>query len=169
MAHQNAVPTNKFWVVVMKYMGFQTVLTLTNLSERTMRRRIADGSLETMQESGRTLISVDSVKADFFLSLKQEDIDLIEKAENNNADAQTDLALFFLEHDKAKSALYWLELAIKKEFPDAMHLLGYCYLRGEGVTKDYSNALMWIAKAASIGHKLAIAQIAAMNNQELTF
>jgi len=69
------------------------------------------------------------------------------------------LALLFLEHNKLKSAVYWLELAAKQQLADAMHLLGRCYLEGNGLPKDDSLALMWIAKAASLGHSIALTQI----------
>jgi len=38
-------------------------------------------------------------------------------------------------------------------------LLGRCYLEGNGLPKDDSLALMWIAKSASLGHSIALAQI----------
>jgi TPR repeat protein len=64
-----------------------------------------------------------------------------------------------LENNKPKSAIYWLGLAAKQDFADAMHLLGSCYSKGNGLAKDNNLALMWIAKAASLGHPIAIAQI----------
>ena len=55
--------------------------------------------------------------------------------------------------------MYWLELAAKQQLADAMQLLGRCYLEGNGLTKDENLAIMWIAKAASLGHSIALAQI----------
>jgi uncharacterized protein len=69
------------------------------------------------------------------------------------------LGVLLLENDKPQRAIYWLELAAKQDFSDAMHLLGTCYLKGNGLAKDYNLALMWIAKAASLGHPIAVAQI----------
>ncbi|MGZ5028874.1 MAG: hypothetical protein ACXV9T_16965, partial [Methylobacter sp.] len=61
--------------------------------------------------------------------------------------------------NKQKSAVYWLELAAKQSLADAMHLLGRCYLEGNGLAKDENLGIMWIAKAASLGHPIALAQI----------
>ena len=72
---------------------------------------------------------------------------------------KNDLALLFLENDKPQNAIYWVELAAKQDFADAMHLLGTCYLKGNGLAKDHNLALMWIANAASLGHQIAVAQI----------
>jgi uncharacterized protein len=97
--------------------------------------------------------------------LPVDDIELLKAADVGDAAAQTDLALLFLMHGKAKSAVYWLELAAKQNFPDAMHWLGRCYLCGVGFVKDETLALMWIAKAASLGHPVAQAQVEALSRQ----
>ena len=105
------------------------------------------------------MICFESIKSDLCLALTLENIDLIEKADIGDAKAQNDLALLFLEQHKPKSAIYWLELASKQQFSDAMQLLAECYLAGNGLTKNENLALMWIAKAASLGHSVALAQI----------
>ena len=142
--------------------SLQAAMTLTEWSERTIRRRVADGSLQCVSDntaSNKTLIYLKSIEADLCIPLPVDDIELLKAADAGDAAAQTDLALLFLAHGKAKSAAYWLELAAKQNFPDAMHWLGCCYLRGEGFAKDETLALMWIAKAASLGHPLASLQI----------
>lgn len=148
--------------------SLQAAMSLTEWSERTIRRRVADGSLQCESDntaSNKTLIYLESIQSDLCIPLSTEDIELLKTADAGDATAQTDLALLFLTHGKAKSAVYWLELAAKQSFPDALHYLGCCYLHGEGFVKDETLALMWIAKAASSGHPLAQAQIEALSGQ----
>jgi hypothetical protein len=149
----------------MEHVSLLAATTLTEWSERTIRRRLADGSLKSTldnQASNKTMICYDSIKHDICIDLDPDDIEILKAADAGNAKAQNDLALLFLEHNKLKSAVYWLELAAKQQFTDAMHLLGCCYLEGNGLPKDDNLAIMWIAKAASLGHSIAIAQIQSM-------
>ncbi len=146
----------------MQHLSLQAAATLTEWSERTLRRRIADGSLRCAADNEahyKTMICFDSIKQDICIALEAGDIELIKAADSGGAKAQNDLALLFLQQNKPKSAVYWLELAAKQQVSDAMHLLGGCYLEGSGVLKDDNLAMMWIAKAASLGHLIAIAQI----------
>jgi TPR repeat protein len=153
------------WVRNMQHLSLQAATTLTEWSERTIRRRLADGSLKCAADNGahyKTMICFDSIKHDICIALGSDDIELLRAADGGDAKAQNDLALLFLENGKLKSAVYWLELAAKQSFTDAMHLLGSCYLEGNGLPKDDNLAIMWIAKAASLGHSIAIAQIQSM-------
>lgn len=145
--------------------SLQAVMTLTEWSERTVRRRVADGSLKCAADSGsynKTLICLDSILAEVCIPLAEEDVEILRRADAGDAEAQADLALLFLAEGKGKSGLYWLEQAAKQNLPDAMQWLAECYLRGEGVAKDEHLALMWLAKAAALGHELAKLQIEAM-------
>lgn len=36
-----------------------------------------------------------------------------------------------------------------------MQWLGHCYVNGKGVAKDANLGMMWIAKAAALGHVIA--------------
>jgi TPR repeat protein len=147
----------------MQHVSLQAATTLTEWSERTIRRRLADGTLQCAADNEahyKTMICFDSIKHDLCIALNPENIELIKSADAGDACAQNDLELLFLESDKLKSAVYWLELAAKQQVADAMHLLGRCYLEGNnGLTKDDNLAMMWIAKAASLGHSIALAQI----------
>lgn len=146
----------------MQHVSLQAATTLTEWSERTIRRRVADGSLRCASDNEvqyKTMICFDSIKHDICIALNPDDVELIKSADSGDAKAQNDLALLFLENNKLKSAVYWLELAAKQSFTDAMHLLGCCYLEGNGLPKDDSLAIMWIAKAASLGHPIALEQI----------
>lgn len=145
----------------MSYISLPSAVTLTDLSERTLRRRLAEGTIIklTGEDSNKTLIALTSIKPDFCLPFEADQLELIQQADQGDAKAQNDLALFFLEHDKAKSAVYWLNLAVKQDFADAMYLMGCCYLNGNGLPKDHNLAIMWIAKAAAAGHRIALAQM----------
>ncbi|MFI3185579.1 MAG: hypothetical protein QX198_06315 [Methylococcaceae bacterium] len=146
----------------MQHVSLQAATTLTEWSVRTIRRRIADGSLSCATDNQayyKTMISFDSIRHDVCVTLTPDDLELIKAADAGDAAAQNDLALLFLENNKPKSAVYWLELAAKQQLADAMQLLGNCYLEGNGLTKDENRALMWIAKAASLGHSIALSQI----------
>ncbi len=146
----------------MQHLSLHAATTLTEWSIRTIRRRIADGTLLCAADNEayyKTMICFDSIKHDICIALTPDDIKLIKNADSGDAIAQNDLALLFLEHNKSKSAVSWLELAAKQHFADAMQLLGSCYLEGNGLAKDDNLAMMWIAKAASLGHSIALAQI----------
>lgn len=149
----------------MLYLSLQTVMTLTEWSERTIRRRLADGTLQCAENSGaynKTLICFDSIRQDVCIPLAADDMELLRQADAGLAEAQTDVAILFLGAAKFKSALYWLEQAAKQNYPDALQWLGDCYLHGRGVEQDQNLAVMWLAKAASLGHVIAMRQIEAM-------
>ena len=149
----------------MQHVSLQAAATLTEQSVRTLRRRIADGSIKCAannEDHYKTMICFDSIKPDICIALDPDDIELVKSADSGTAKAQNELALVFLENNKPKSAIYWLELAAKQQFADAMHLLGRCYLEGNGLPKDNYLAIMWVAKAASLGHPIAQAQIQSM-------
>ncbi|MHB8666662.1 MAG: hypothetical protein ACYC7B_03975 [Burkholderiales bacterium] len=137
-----------------------TAMTLTGLSERTFWRRISDGTFEGKSAKGnKTRVDLATIEPYICIPIKHEDSYLIGSADAGNPEAQTDLALIFLENDRPRGAFYWLELAAQRDFADAMHLLGRCYIDGNGVQKDTNLGIMWIAKAASRGHVLAAAQM----------
>lgn len=145
----------------MSYISLQSAVTLTHLSERTLRRRLAEGAIVKLnnEASNKTLIALDSIKRDFCLPFDDDQLELIQQADRGDAKAQNELALFFLEHHQTKSAVYWLKLAIKQNVADAMYLMGCCYLNGHDLPKDDNLAIMWIAKAAAAGHRIALAQM----------
>ena len=72
------------------------------------------------------------------------------------------MALLFLDADKPDIDLPWLTLAAEQGHPDAMHHLSKLYIQGTGPQKNDSLGLMWLAKAASLGHVIAGEQITAL-------
>jgi TPR repeat protein len=143
-------------------------ITLTDWSERTLRRKLAEGSITRAPENGsngKSLIHFDSISEQVCVSLESEDLSVLIKADAGDAEAQSDMALIFLSSNKFKSAIYWLELAAKQAHPDAMHWLGRCHIDGNGVPKDENLGIMWLSKAAAHGHLISQAQMQAMRNR----
>ena len=90
----------------MQHVSLQAATTLTEWSERTIRRRLADGSLKCAADNEahyKTMICFDSIKHDICIVLDPDDIELIERADSGDATAQNDLALLFLEKNKLKA------------------------------------------------------------------
>jgi len=149
------------------FISIGSAITLTEWSDKTLRRRIADRSIDGKVErsgSGRMMVDFAGINPHICIPLDDEDIELVMEADSGKAAAQNDLALLFLENGKAKSAIYWLELAAKQDYPDAMHWLARGYLDGNGVAKNENLGLMWLAKAAAAGHKLSQAQMQVMRD-----
>ncbi|WP_194723466.1 tetratricopeptide repeat protein [Noviherbaspirillum malthae] len=146
--------------------SLNAVIALTDQSERTLRRRIADGSLPRVADEGgssyKTLIPFEAISPQLVVPLTGEEVQLVKEADSGNASAQNDLALILLAHRKPQGALYWLELAAKQECPEAMHWLARCYLEGNGVDRDENLGLMWLARSAAGGHRISREQVEAM-------
>ena len=104
------------------------------------------------------------IKPHLCLPLALDDLEVLNRAETGNAEAQTDLALIFLLHGKPKGAIYWLEMAARQGYADAMNWLGRCYLGAEGVAQDENIGMMWISKAAALGHVISQDQMQGMRD-----
>lgn len=142
-----------------------TAITLTGWSKRTLWRRIADGTLIRADGDAFTdkaKISLEAIRPFICVPIESEDLYLIERADAGNAEAQTDLALIFLSSVKPESAVYWLKLAAKQDYMNAMHLLGRCYTDGNGLPRDENLGIMWLAKAAAQGHVISQGQMRAI-------
>lgn len=142
-----------------------SAITLTEWSESTFRRRISEGALKREFEAGpggRAMVSFDAIQPHICIPLEDDDISLISDADSGDAEAQNDLALLFLANSRPRGAIYWLELAAKQEYPDAMHWLGRCHIDGNGVLKDENLGMMWLAKAAAHGHAVSQMQMQAI-------
>jgi hypothetical protein len=138
---------------------------LTDQSERTLRRRIAEGALTRLgDDSGRTMISVDELKAHFCIQVNDATLHLLAQADAGNAEAQNDIGLMLMGESKAERALYWFELAAKQNYADAMHWIARCYLEGNGIVQNEDLGLMWLAKAAAYGHAISKGQLEAIKS-----
>lgn len=155
----------------MQIINFATVVALSDQSERTLRRKISDGTLtrllgDNAADRVRVTMPFDATTQSYLsITLDDESLALIEQADAGNAEAQNDLGLRLLAERKAKKAIYWLELAAKQNYADAMHWLGRCHIDGNGVEKNEDLGIMWLAKAAAQGHVISREMIQAMKDR----
>ena len=88
-------------------------------------------------------------------ALAQDVISLVKKAEQGDANAQFNLALYYeegkdVEKDMVK-AIYWYSKSAEQGNADAQFNLALCYEYGKGVEEDITKAIYWYAKAAEQG------------------
>jgi hypothetical protein len=143
-------------------------ITLTEWSERTFWRRFADGSVKRELDNGgngKSMVHLESIAAHITVPLAPGDMALVRQADRGDAAAQSDLGLIFLASGKPRGAIYWLELAAKQDYADAMHWLARCYLDGNGVAPDEHLGLMWLSRAAAHGHRISQGQLQVMRDR----
>ena len=114
--------------------------------------------------NGKLVIPFHLIEPHLCIPLEPEELLVLEKADAGDARAQNDLALIFMANAKPKGSVYWLELAARQNFPDAMNLLAHCYAIGEGVAQDDNIGMMWLAKAAALGHVISQGQMQGMRD-----
>lgn len=152
----------------MELISLAAAITLTEWSERTFWRRFADGSVKRELEAsgnGKSMLYLDSIRPHMTIPLAPEDLLLVQQADRGDPAAQNDLALIFLAGGKTRGAIYWLELAARQDYADAMHWLARCYLDGNGVAADDHLGLMWLSKAAAHGHRISQGQLQVMRDR----
>ncbi len=136
---------------------------VTGVSRRTLWRRLDDGKISRQRNDarGRAMLTLDDIAPMLCIPIGLENYELLVGADRGDADAQNDLAQLFLEFDRPDIAAHWFQLAAGQQHADAMHNMSALYLKGIGVDKGKSQALMWLSKAAAHGHVIAKAQLAA--------
>lgn len=140
--------------------SLDTAAIVTERNKRTWRRRIDDGLATRLDDAGgRTMVSIVDVAPLIPLEMTPEDLRYLTEADAGSAEAQDDMGQLFLAAGRHAIAIYWLDLAARQDYPNAMQCLGQCYAAGTGVPKDENLAIMWIAKAAAHGHLIAQAQM----------
>jgi TPR repeat protein len=85
------------------------------------------------------------------------------RADQGDAEAMNEVALYFMSEDKYELAFPWFKLAAEKGHPDAQHWLSKCYFKGWGTDKNQALGLRWLGEAANNGHAIAQAQIQRFN------
>lgn len=149
----------------MSIISLETTIALTGLSRRTLWRRLSEGVLqkidlaETGNGKARTWLDMSEVLALANLTLDEAQIQLLRRADHDDAEAQLEMGQFFYELERFEAAFYWFSLAANRNSADAMTLLGRCYAEGIGTKKEEELALMWIAKAAALGNNIAQKQM----------
>ena len=142
-------------------LSLTTTTAITNRSERTWWRRIEQGSIQrgSMGSGKQTRLLLSDVLPEISISVTSDDIEFILLADAGNADAQNDVGQMFSIAGKPEAAFYWLQQAANQGNPDAMQWLGQCYARGEGVPMNENLSIMWLTKAAALGHVIAKTQM----------
>ena len=139
-------------------------VTLTGKSKRTLWRRVADGSLPRAPDDaqGRARVLWRAVAAEACLPLTEAEGVRLRAADAGDADAQAEVAQWFLAAGRPEAAVYWLEQAARQRHADAMHWLAHCCFGGHGLPRNDAQGLVWLGRAASLGHAIAETQLAGL-------
>ncbi len=152
-------------------LGLETAIALTGLAKRTLWRRMGEGSLRKLSSSDReggrgvgassasTRLVLEDVLNLAGLSLDREQRALLERADSGDVEAQAEMGQMLGQMQRPEAAIYWLQRAADHNHADAMQSLGRCYAAGEGVARDEHLSMMWIARAAALGHSIARLQM----------
>jgi TPR repeat protein len=141
--------------------SLDTACAITDISRSTWRRRIGkeNNMRATDDARGRVMLLWSAVAPYICVPIEPEDKQLILLADDGVADAQNDIGQLFLIAGKHKAAFYWFGQAAQQNNPDAMQWIGLCHVNGKGVPADENLGIMWIARAAALGHVIAQAQM----------
>ena len=152
---------------MIRAINLEAASSITQLSKRTLWRRLSEGQItrQDNDDEGRTMITFEDIVPMLCMPTAQQDYDLIVEAAAGDAEAQNNVALLFLEADKPDLALHWLTLAADQGHPDAMHNLSKLYIQGSGTPKNDSLGLMWLGKAAALGHVIAGQQVTGLTRR----
>jgi len=149
--------------------SLDTACAITERSKSTWWRRIAKGNFTRVADDarGRAMLLWSEVVPHICVPIEAENQHFILLADAGNAEAQDDIGQLFLMSEKHQAAFYWFQQAAQQNYPDAMQWLGHCYVNGKGVQKDENLGMMWIAKAAALGHVIAQGQMKGLINRAL--
>jgi len=150
----------------MQAISLDSATIVTGVSKRTLWRRLAEGLITRRgtDQRGRAMVSFEDIVPMFCVSIEPKEYELLIGADAGDADAQNDLGQLFLDAQQPELALHWLQLAVDQNHPDSMHNLATLHIKGIGVPKDETIGLMWLAKAATLGHPIAKTQVAALHS-----
>lgn len=155
----------------MKAISLDSAIIVTEISKRTLWRRLTDGQITRLDndDRGRAMLAFEDLVPLLCVEVDPEEYGLFINADAGDPDAQNDLAQLFLDAGKPEIALYWLQSAVTAQQSvvsvDAMHNLSKLYTKGIGVPKDENTGLMWLAKAAAHGHVIARQQMEALTQK----
>ncbi|WP_312529511.1 hypothetical protein [Comamonas sp.] len=162
----------------MNWISLDAAVAISGISKSTLWRRVTEGSIgkagkdlrnRAMLAFADVLPLIDTPKP-----LSEEDVYLLLQADAGSSDAQADVGAMFYVARNTKAALYWLNEAAEQNNADAMHWLAIAHAarlsgekaRGQSIPaekdareRDGNLAVMWLARAAALGHPLAQQQM----------
>ncbi len=90
--------------------------------------------------------------------------ELLRKANNNDAEAQYQLALRYQSGDGTpqdlSEAFYWFQQSSERNQPQAMHQLAKMYLQGQGIEINTTEGIYWLTKLSTQGDAQAQFELA---------
>ena len=137
---------------------------VTGISRRTLWRRVAEGAFASGDKDarGRTTLALDGVLAlmqgNTGMALGADEVRVLRQADAGDAPAQADMGAMLYVAGARQPALYWLHAAAEQGSAEAMQWLG-THHAAAGNAQDDHQALMWLAKAAALGHPVARRQV----------
>lgn len=160
--------------------SLDAVVATGNISKSTLWRRVSEGVIRKVGKDIRNrsmLLLADVLPlVDTLKPMADEDIHLLLAADAGAADAQADVGAMFYIAGNTKAALYWLHEAAAQDNADAMHWLAIVHTaHASSATRTFTAesghgleasehegnmAMMWLAKAATLGHLIALQQMA---------
>eukprot|EP00818_Percolomonas_sp_WS_P003839 CAMPEP_0117438516 /NCGR_PEP_ID=MMETSP0759-20121206/2093_1 /TAXON_ID=63605 /ORGANISM="Percolomonas cosmopolitus, Strain WS" /LENGTH=475 /DNA_ID=CAMNT_0005230209 /DNA_START=14 /DNA_END=1441 /DNA_ORIENTATION=- len=91
----------------------------------------------------------------FLKQQSQEIAQKLQKLQNEHDPAQVfELGLHYLKNveDKKEKGVELFKVAAEANYSEAVYILGWCYLHGEGVPQDKDEAMKWLRKSADQHH-----------------
>ncbi|MFT3777080.1 MAG: hypothetical protein QM772_02185 [Ottowia sp.] len=163
----------------MDMISLDAAVALTGISRSTLWRRVTDGRIGKggKDARGRATLALADVLPLVSVPLGPEDVQVLLQADAGAAEAQADLGALCYVAGAEKAALYWLNEAAAQGHADAMHWLGIAHYAGSGGggggggeslrerERQDNLAIMWIARAAALGHPLAQRQMAGLRGR----
>ncbi len=151
--------------------SIQTASILLSRSKRTLQRWCEDGTLHVVPcDSGkgqRQRIDLTQILEMFGPCAEPDFAALVVAADDGGAEAQNDLGMVLLQEGKAEAAVAFFQESAQQDYPEAMHWLYQCHMKGLDVERDENLAMMWLHKAAAHGHAIAKAQAEAIRAMAL--
>lgn len=164
----------------MDSISLDAAVAISSISKSTLWRRMTEGFIGKAGKDMRNramLVLADVLPlVDTPKPMADEDIYLLLAADAGAADAQADVGAMFYVAGNSKAALYWLHEAAAQDNADAMHWLAIMHAAHasdaarpssaeepgsiEASEREGNLAMMWLAKAATLGHRLAQQQMA---------
>ena len=145
-------------------LSLDAAVALTGISRSTLWRRAADGALAKGEKDarGRATVALGAALAlmreSTRVRLSDEDVAVLLQADAGDAPAQADMGALLYVAGAREPALYWLRAAAEQGSAEAMQWLGAAHAAAHG-EQDDKLAVMWLAKAAALGHPIARRQV----------